>query len=245
VNIDIRKLIVATLFVLNKKGIKFISLDEVNAYTGILEKKFNKKIEFDYSNDFDTNQYEELVDCYTEKSNSYFVFNNEIDINSTILDKSLIIDEDININVSKETNDIYKQYCIGKLIDNCPSKSFTFNSVFKLFMFKYNQLYGNKIDIDLFFNIINEINEIINYKDIEISNISKLELIRIMHKYPTEQEFIVSNNDICLEYINKQKYYEELSTLFTKEQIIFMNKLIDIIITNNNFKEDLNIIKQK
>lgn len=238
--IDIRNIISAALYyVASKSGRKIISWDDIINYVEILEKKYNIKFKLTYAKNFNSEKYDKYIIPYIKENNIYFIlrplcFNL---IYKDIVNKSLLLKEKYNELLDNksnvEMNKIYEEKVSEEKTINNPKKSISFESLFKLFMFECNRLGINSINKELFWNIIYKIIDTLNYLNINITNVNKLKLFRIIYQTKTSQKYDIKNGNINLYLINKKEYCIEIAKEFNKDTYdlisgIIQHNIIDI-----------------
>jgi len=106
-NIDVRKVIVNTLFTIStKSGIKTITWDDVANYIYMLEKKSKRKVQLVYDSNFNISEYEKLITPRVEEDNVYFDLNPNNKFSTKIVDLWLLL--------GKQSNEKLVEKCICK-----------------------------------------------------------------------------------------------------------------------------------
>lgn len=231
-NIDVRKLIVNTLFTISvKTERKSISWDDVAKYVCLLEKKLGKKINLINTDEFNTTEYEKYVITRVEKDNVYFDLNPKFynkKFTKSIVDIRLLLDENSNNELTGRDR-IYKK--------TCGINSVSFNSLFKLFMYIYIKRFGKSIDRNDFWCIFTEIKNTLNKCGVEIKNATKLELFRTVYMYDKSQKFNLKDNNVNSNITDFNKFEYEATYSFDNETLKFLTKVIEYHLINLNVQE--------
>lgn len=274
-NIDVRKIILTTIYTLAEKSDRrIINWDDIEIYITLLEKKFKTQINLIYEDGFNEEKYDKFIHCHVEYPNVYFILNTKYhfkQINKSIIDEQLILDskecEDLinrNIDTNKldeiitfvrnQSNTSYQERTsLDKTLKNHPPiKYIAFDGVFKIFMLYYSIVYKNSIEKETLKSAMMEIADLLKNQGIELEPINNLNLFRSAYDKNRNQnpdnpnrKFSLKDGYVNIKIENFDDFLLEIKGIFNKEILSFIEKIVAYYITSPEFESKITKRKSK
>lgn len=167
-----------------------------------------------------------------------------------MIDKNIEDDkfDEIVVFYRDEHNRHYQeQVALDKILKRRPIITYIkFDGLFKMFMLYYSIVYKNSIKKELLQEAINELSVILRSKHIIVEPMNDLTLFKTVYdknygqnpKNPN-RKFNVTDDSVTIKIMNLEGFLSEIMTIFNKETLSFMKKIISYYVTTPRFENKI------
>ena len=225
--LEVNKVIMHALYYFYKaNGLMAITWDYVQNYIGVLEELYGTKIKLISEGN---TKYE---DCFTCEINNSVIKFRLTNIDKSLLDDELSLNKTNTINISAMNDQIKKIKSQSiKYYHNIKINS---HDLFHLFMYVYNKMYGNSIEIENANEAMSDLKNICGKLKIAINDEHR------SYKSSMHQ-FNIYENNIITHISNNEEYLREINKRYTQEQFEYLVTIIAEYATNKKFQEKARI----